>query len=311
MHVLITGAGGFVGGHLVAGLAAAGMTVTAVFRRPSPSAVSPVGVRSAVADLPDLDGLPERVDAVAHAAALLGGPDTPLSAFIDANARATAALVDYARRAGARRFIYISSTSVYGRIAAPTADENTAIIDPDAYGLTKRLGEMALAEAAADLPGLALRLPGVIGPGAHRNFLAVTLDRLRRGDPATAVNPDAPFNNAVHVADLTAFVIRLLTGDGWSGFDAMPLGAAGAVTIRGAVERLAAACGSTSPLSFTSAPRPTFTIDSRRAAGYGYRPMEIGAMLDRFAADAAALSGAQGPRTQSPAGRSKEETSCR
>lgn len=283
MHVLVTGGGGFVGGCLAAALARHGFSVTATHRTGAPAASGGAPVRWVRTDLTEPQGLPERIDAVVHAAALLGDADTPVSALVDANVTATQAVLAAARAAGARRFVHLSSTSVYGRIAAGTIDESTPTVDPDHYGLTKLLAERLLRDAAPDLDGMALRLPGVIGPGAHRNFLAVTLNRLRRDEPVVATNPDAPFNNAVHVCDLAAFVIRLLIR-GWSGFDTLILGARGRTTIRGAVERMATACDSRSPLTFHPAARPAFTIDSRRACvEYGYDPGDILALLDRFA----------------------------
>lgn len=283
VHVLVTGARGFVGGCLATALARHGFSVTATHRHGAPVTSGDAPLRWVRTDLTKPQGLPERIDAVVHAAALLGDPDTPVSALIDANVTATQAVLAAARAAGARRFIHLSSTSVYGRIAAGTIDEATLTVDPDPYGLTKLLAEKLLCDAAPDLDGMALRLPGVIGPGAHRNFLAVTLGRLSRDEAVAATNPDAPFNNAVHVCDLAAFVIRLLI-QGWSGFDTLVLGARGMTTIRGAIERMAAACDSRSSLTFHPAVRPAFTIDSRRACmEYGYDPGDILALLDRFA----------------------------
>jgi nucleoside-diphosphate-sugar epimerase len=285
-HVLVTGAGGFIGGHVARYLAEQGMTVTALYRRRPPAwgATTPTGLLLLQADIDDsAAALPSRIDAIFHAAATSPWAGVSADDMIRDNVLGTRQVLRYGLKAGAMRFIYASSLSIHGRITTAVVDENTAITNPDVYGLSKRLGELALADVAADLPGLALRLPGVIGPGAHRNFLATTLARLRGGEQVTASNPGAPFNNAVHIADLTAFIARLLHGDSWRGFDAMPLGAAGMTTIRGAVEGLAAACGSRSTISFTPAERPAFTIDSRQAASYGYQPMEIGPMLDRFA----------------------------
>jgi hypothetical protein len=66
--------------------------------------------------------------------------------------------------------------------------ESTPLRDPDAYGMTKRLGELMLAERAPGLSGLAMRLPGVVGPGAQRNWLAVAAGKIKRGEKLRAFN---------------------------------------------------------------------------------------------------------------------------
>ena len=59
-----------------------------------------------------------------------------------------------------------------------------------------------LKDTADRLPGLALRLPGVVGPGAHRNWLSSVAAKLVRGETIGAFHLDQPFNNAAHVADI-------------------------------------------------------------------------------------------------------------
>ncbi len=285
MHVLVTGASGFVGSHVARDLAARGMQVTAVGRN------RPVAPASGVAvvhdDLSNPLNLPEGVDAVVHAAATSAW--TGISGFemVRDNAVATAKLVDWARATGVRAFLYCSSTSVYGEIDASEVDESTPRVDPDVYGTTKFLGETVLSEAAPSLAGLAMRLPGVIGSGARRNWLSGVAARLRSGEAVSIFNPDAAFNNAVHVADLAA-----LCGDcierGWLGFDVLTLGAGGCLRIREVVERLANALGVEAHLRVVDPLRSPFTVSSRRAIErYGYAPMSIDSMLERYAKEVA------------------------
>jgi len=284
MRVLITGAGGFVGSHLVRALAAAGdLEVIAVLRRPS--AEQPRAhprVSRVVTDLAKPHGLPQRIDAVVHAGATLVGSTR---AMLQDNAVATAGLADYACAAGARRFVYLSSLSIYGDIDGTEVAPETRIVDPGAYGLTKYLGELALREVASSLPSLAIRLPGVLGRGSVRNWLSTVAARVRRGEEVTIFNPAAPFNNAAHVDDICRFAEALLRRE-WQGADAVTIGAAGMTTVRAAVATLIDAYGSPSTIAVGHATKPAFTISSRKASElYGYAPMEIGAMLRHFAAE--------------------------
>jgi nucleoside-diphosphate-sugar epimerase len=289
MHVLVTGASGFVGSHLVRDLAARGFAVTGVYRREPGLAEDLRGAPSVTlvkADLAALEALPKRCDAVVHAAASSAWTGISVDAIVRDNVVATRRLLDLAEHAGCAGFIFLSSLSYYGTIEAAEVDEATPIRDPDVYGASKYLGERMLCDRRERLPGLALRLPGVVGRGARRNWLAGTAERFRRGEAAAVFNPDAAFNNAVHVADLAAFVARVLERS-WAGFDAMVLGARGRLTVRGVAERLAAGMGVKARIDVVAAPKPAFTLSSVRAIErWGYDPMEIAAVVDRFAGEA-------------------------
>jgi UDP-glucose 4-epimerase len=285
--VLVTGASGFVGSHLARALGHAGFAVTALYRTAPGLGADLPGLADLVqGDVATLAALPPGCDAVVHAAASSAWTGITHDAVVRDNVIGTRHLIALALERRCRAFVFLSSMSVYGRIDARVVDEATPIVDPDVYGASKYLGERLLEERRAELPGLALRLPGVVGRGARRNWLASTAERLRQGEPATLFNPDAAFNNALHVADLAALIGGALAR-GWQGFDTLVLGARGQLAVRGVVERLARGMGVTPRLDVQTAPKPAFLLSSARAiARWGYEPMEIGALVDRFATEA-------------------------
>ena len=229
--------------------------------------------------------LPPRVDAVIHAAARSWVPGVTTEAMVRDNAYATGRLAAYARDAGAKKFINFSSLSVNGRIRGPEVDETTPIIDPDVYGMTKFLGERLVAEQASAFPSLSIRLPGVIGAGAVRNWLTRLVEAAKSGQRMTYFNPDAPFNNAVHVDNLAAFVISLLNRD-WRGVDAVVLGATDAIPLRRVVEIVYGAFGDLALTEIVPPAKPAFTIASTKAtARYGYTPAGTADILARFVAE--------------------------
>ena len=294
MHVLLTGASSFLGRHLAEYFAHAGVEVTATYRG-SDAAIDELrartrgrGLQVIKLDLADERAgsfLPARIDAVVHVAGVSMATGVSVDDMLACNVTGTRNVLRYALSAGASRLIYMSSLSVHGKIDVTVVDENTSVVDPDIYGMSKYLGERLIATAADRLPSVAVRLPGVLGRGAHRAWLPTLLQCIREGREITIFNPDASFNNAAHVDDLAAFCVNLLDRC-WQGFHAMPVGAAGATTVRAAVEQLMAAAGSKVTLAVRPAPQPSFTISSDYAIrSFGYRPMEIGAMLDRYVAD--------------------------
>ncbi|WP_079034208.1 MULTISPECIES: NAD-dependent epimerase/dehydratase family protein [unclassified Streptomyces] len=118
-HVLVTGSGGFVGGHVVAAAGAAGGVRLRLLVRtgpppgPGPAAGTPVTfVRGDLAEPGSLTGVCDGVDAVVHCASRVGGDPGELRRVNDLGTRA---LVEEARRAGVRRFVCLSTAAVHGR----------------------------------------------------------------------------------------------------------------------------------------------------------------------------------------------------
>jgi nucleoside-diphosphate-sugar epimerase len=155
---------------------------------------------------------------------------------------------------------------------------------PGLYGSTKYLGEAMLAEHAAFLPSVCLRLPGVIGPGAARNWLSGIRAAACQGQPIPYYGGDAAFNNAVHIEDLGSLILELLRRP-LRGFDMVTLGAAGAIAVRRVVDLVIAETGGRARAEELADRRPTFVISSARARErYDYDPMDIETMVRRFAA---------------------------
>lgn len=289
MRVLVTGAAGFCGAHLIRRILDTGHQVVAFAGRKNPGRL-PVGLLSSpgltvlTGDLAEHIALPQDVEAVIHAAGVSPGPGLHLTVmdFVRNNIETTRGLILWARSTGVKRFIYFSSVSVFGRIAGPVLDESCPRIDPDAYGVSKWMGEMMLAEQDGEMASLSLRLPGVIGPAAVRNWLATMAALAKKGREITYFHGDADYNNAVHIDDLCRLVVNVL-GQNLRGHDMITLGASGAMKVRDMVTAIAIGLRGHSPLREIPAPRPAFTISSARAQRlYDYRPMAMPAMLARF-----------------------------
>jgi UDP-glucose 4-epimerase len=288
MRILVTGASGFSGSFVARVLARDGRDVVAIHRRETAFLARLSGeprVRLHRADLAETATLPGPFDAVVHAAATSPAPGVDVAQMVRDNVNGTDALIEAAVRWGAKALVFFSSLSLHGEVAAGVVDETTPIANPNAYGATKHLGELLLAARADCLPGLAIRLPGVLGPGAHRNWLSGVAGALQAGEVVRAFHLDAPFNNAAHVADLAALVSRSL-GRPWSGFDRIVVGARGCITVREGIVRLARGLGVDARIEEVAAAKPSFTLSSERAiTRWGYDPMDIGAMIDRYAVE--------------------------
>src|SRR5262245_32878979 len=168
--IALTGATGFIGQWLLRELSKRGYRLRVLLRRPS---VVPLESASAVvgdlarpqnmaAALADVDAVMQSAG-LAHA--MSGVPEDDYRVL---NTEATIGLARAAQRAGAKRFIFLSSIRAQcGPTADHTLTEETAATPTDAYGRSKLAAEEGL--AALDLDWVALRLVLVYGPGVNGN----------------------------------------------------------------------------------------------------------------------------------------------
>jgi UDP-glucose 4-epimerase len=292
MHVLVTGANSFLGGHVAEHLVRRGLAVTGTYRTEG-EATERVRARSRqlelvqvdLADAAALSRLPKRIDAIVHIAGVSTMPGVSVGEMLACNVDGARNLIEYALSAGASRVVYASTLSVHGEIAEPVVDETTPVRAPDVYGASKLLAERLFAAHAHRLPCVAVRLPGVLGRGAHRAWVPTLLENLKAGREVTIYNPGNPFNNAAHVEDLSDLFHNALRG-AIAGFCAFPVGADGSMTVGGLVDKLRHLTPSKSVVRVDSQEKPGFTISSDFAKSrFGYRPKDIHQMLEQYCSE--------------------------
>src|SRR5215468_7299115 len=179
MLIALTGATGFIGQYLLQEMPQRGHRIRALLRRP---ASMPVQTSSAViGDLTrpqNMSAALEGVDAVIHSAGLAHAMSgVPENDYRLINTEATIRLARAARRAGARRFVFLSSIRAQCGPAADTVLTEAAEPRPtDAYGRSKLAAERGLARL--DLDWVSLRAVLVYGPGVKGNM--AQLSKLAR-----------------------------------------------------------------------------------------------------------------------------------
>ena len=217
---LVTGGAGFIGSHLVDALLAEDISVRVVDNystgRPENLAHVSGKVEIIEADISKSGSWQKSIqgaDWVFHLGALadiVPSIQRPEDYFL-ANVNGTFNVLEAARNAGVKRFIYAASSSCYGIPESyPTAE--TAEISPQyPYALTKRLGEELVMHWAQlyNLPAIALRLFNVYGPrsrtsGTYGAVFGVFLAQKLAGKPFTVVGDGTQTRDFTYVTDVAS-----------------------------------------------------------------------------------------------------------
>lgn len=265
-RVLVTGADGFIGSHLVEGLVAAGATVTALAQYNAfgtngwldelpDSMLSAVAVRRGdIRDAAFVQRLVAGQEIVFHLAALIAIPhsyDAPQS-YVDVNVTGTLNVLEASRHHGVRRVVHTSTSEVYGTALTRPIGEDHPLQGQSPYSASKIAADM-MAEAymrSFSLPVFILRPFNTFGPRQSERAVLSTMIRqaldpgcseIRLGD----LSPTRDFNYVTNTVE--AFMAMGIAAGVMSGrpYNA---GTGVEVSIGSMVERVLAVTGANKPV---------------------------------------------------------------
>ncbi|MET0236640.1 MAG: NAD(P)-dependent oxidoreductase [Kibdelosporangium sp.] len=175
MKVLVTGAGGALGGLVAEQLAAAGWSVRAHDRKPVRVLADDM-ITGDLTDLAHVRAVVTGIDAVVHCAAIPSPVDHPDAEIFRNNVETSYNVLDTAGRAGVGRIVNVSSASAIGLawsrlglspLSVPVTEEHP-YVGEDVYGLSKQVGEVVAGAASRRWQAavVSLRFP-FIGTGSR------------------------------------------------------------------------------------------------------------------------------------------------
>ncbi len=295
MQILVTGGAGFIGSHLVEALLAAGHRVGVLddfndFYDPRLKHANLAAVHKGIdlhtADIRDAAAVTRavgkgRYDAIFHLAARAGvGPSiSEPRLYVDTNITGTLNLLEAARAGGVGRFVFASSSSVYGLSPTVPFREDqplTETISP--YAATKLAAEQ-LCSNYAHLHGLravCLRFFNAYGPRL-RPDLAIHqfTKRIHRGQEIEVYGDGSVRRDFTYIDDTIQGVLAALEYDG-DIYDVFNLGEHATTSVSELLALIEAALGKKASIRYRpgrpgDVPR-TFADISKARRSLGYRP---------------------------------------
>ena len=135
--------------------------------------------------------------------------------YLSVNVMGTVCVLEAARRAGVRKFVYAASSSCYGLATEVPTTERAPISPQYPYALSKYLGEEAVMHwgAVYRLPVMSLRIFNAYGPrsrttGAYGAVIGVFLAQKLAGKPFTVVGDGTQRRDFVFVTDVVAAFLK-------------------------------------------------------------------------------------------------------
>jgi UDP-glucose 4-epimerase len=269
--VVVTGADGFIGSHVVEALVAAGADVTALAMYNSfdshgwlddldPGVRGQVRlVRGDVRDPSFVMRLLKGQEICLHLAALIAIPysyDAPHS-YVDVNVNGTLNVLEAARAHGLSRVVHTSTSEVYGTALMTPMPETHPLQGQSPYSASK-IGADMMAEAFArsfELPVVILRPFNTFGP--RQSERAVISSTIRQAiDPVCTelhVGDLTPKRDFTFVADTAAAFLAVGVSEGLTYGEAYNGGTGRAVTIGETVKEIARLSGTNKPITTENA----------------------------------------------------------
>jgi len=247
-RVLVTGADGFIGSHLVERLVREGAEVRAMCLYNSQGSFgwldeAPQEIRNSVdvrlGDIRDAEWMSticSGVDTIFHLAALIAIPysyQAPRS-FVETNVTGTLNVLEAARRNSIRRLIHTSTSEVYGTPATLPIRETHPLQAQSPYAASKvAADQLALSyHRSFEVPVCVLRPFNTYGPRqSTRAFLPSILTQMLAGKREIAVGRLDPRRDLTFVTDTADGFVKVAEADGVEGETIQP-GTGAAVTIQ-------------------------------------------------------------------------------
>lgn len=251
MNIWITGAKGFLGSNLIAGLIKEKHSVLGIARdadRANPFFLN-LDLTSTSLDKELKSALDqhEKPDTIIHLASRQPGP-YPVGEFVRSNVLTTANLLDSLDFLQPNLFFYTSTISVYDRPKTNPVNENSPTAGKNPYSITKLAAESLIQNFPTDAKKIILRLPSLYGEGQTDSFIDGLAKLILENKPIELFSRGERIRDSLHVSDVVKAIIRCITNPPRYPYTCLNLGCGQPVLVKTYAENLVTLFGSSTSL---------------------------------------------------------------
>jgi len=205
--------------------------------------------------------------------------------MLEINVSLTKQASDFAIENKIKKFIFLSSINVYGKVISSILTENSPRTNTNLYGISKYLSEQIIRDAFNKSGGgygfLSIRLPGVVGARSKNNFLSKLRNDLIKKQPVRIWNKNGLFNNVVSINDLVRFIYSISTSN-FNFDEIVNLASEGPMLISDFSNLIQKNFGKDSEVIFYEGTELPFIIDLKLASLLGFNSSSTADVVDSF-----------------------------
>jgi UDP-glucose 4-epimerase len=212
MDILITGAGGYLGSHLVKELKGLDNIIYCLDKRVPPNGENIIPIKGDLLQWQNWADTLENVSIIIHLAAqvdVMSSWANPAEDLV-VNGIGTVKMLECAKYIGAKYIIYTSSAAVYGKKAKPVTERD--VLNPTCpYGLSKMIGEdyINFFKFEMGLKCLTLRISNIYGEDS-RGVISTFAENIRTNQPLVLNGTGKQVRDFIHISDVTNAIIQCM-----------------------------------------------------------------------------------------------------
>ncbi len=281
MKILVTGANGFVGKFLIEELARENEVIA--LDKDKNTRGLPKGVRIADADISNKDVIKKIIelkpDVVYHLAAISSIPfsvENPLLTM-RVNVDGTQNILEAARISDVKRFVFISTSQVYGIPKYLPIDESHAVNPNNPYSVSKAIGELLVRgyDESYGLKTTVIRPFSMFGPGQDVNLVIPTIITQAVSSDKITLQNKSPIRDFLFIEDAIEAFITVIKEKSAIG-ETYNLGAGEAISIGKLAEDINELVPPKKIIEYTNVERkveiPKLTADITKLKKIGWKP---------------------------------------
>lgn len=217
-HVMITGAGGFIGNNISHFLCKKKFIINA-FYNSKIRKIRNKNIKFIKYDLTKKIKIDKKISTLIHCAALTP-PSSDQAKCLKVNKKIDESILKIIEESNINKVIFLSSMSVYGKKKRRIVFENTKLNNLDLYGKSKLFMEKKLKFLSKNkkINVVVLRLPATIGLGCHSTFLSRLSNEIKKRKKLDVYNSNTLFNGCIHINNLNKIIVKILEKN-FLGFD--------------------------------------------------------------------------------------------